>query len=445
MKKYIIGLFLVAFLLVPILSKAEEDIDPNPNGSECVSIVNNLKYKSRDVNTNGEVSTLQDFLQSKGYLNNEPTGYLGILTVKAVKDFQRANNINPTGYVGSVTRGKIRALTCGEIINNKDVVISSVLGPQELNINKEGTWKVSAYDKSGGDLFYSVRWGDENSIIDPPSRSIQNDTKSQTATFSHSYTQAGNYTAVFTVTNSNGQSATKSLSVKVSGITSPLLKVLSPNSQETFIRDSIQKIKWRDGITSICKNGPCNLKSQNKYYDINLIDYVPCLDNGTCKVLSRSNYLLAKAVLGFSFDWKVGDIANENINDAYIPDGSYKIQICRTDTIVCDSSDEYFKIVSSNISTPSISGVSGPQTLDINQTGTWKVSAYERNGGNLSYSVRWGDEEVPVSNIGVMYREVSQSAIFTHSYSNAGTYNPTFTVTNSNGQSATTSLSVNVN
>ena len=46
---------------------------------------------------------------------------------------------------------------------------------------------------------------------------------------------------------------------------------------------------------------------------------------------------------------------------------------------------------------------------------------------------------------GTAYREVSQSATFTHNYSVAGTYNPTFIVINSNDQSATTSLSINVN
>ena len=213
MKKYIISLFLVVFLLAPALSKAqEEDIDPNPNESECVVLVNNLKYKSRDINTNGEVSTLQDFLQSRGYLNSEPTGYFGINTGKAVKNFQKDSNLAQTGYVGSLTRAKIRALTCGgEIVDTTNVccemfgygaymtrtpsvyemmpknkcleqvpgggrnvvdnsfckmdinkpVISGISGPQTLGVNQTGTWTVSASDKSGSNLSYSVRWGDE--------------------------------------------------------------------------------------------------------------------------------------------------------------------------------------------------------------------------------------------------------------------------------------------
>ena len=90
-----------------------DDVDPNPDASTCVIITNDLRYRSRDANTNGEVSTLQDFLQSQGYLNSEPTGYFGLMTQKAVKSFQSANGISPTGFVGPVTRAKIKAISCG--------------------------------------------------------------------------------------------------------------------------------------------------------------------------------------------------------------------------------------------------------------------------------------------------------------------------------------------
>ncbi len=118
MKKHIISGLLVLSVLVPASSFAQyfnADIDPNPNTSSCVSINNNLRYQSRDVNTNGEVSTLQDFLQSKGYLNSEPTGYFGLMTLAAVKKFQISNGIEGTGYVGPLTRAKIKTLTCGGI------------------------------------------------------------------------------------------------------------------------------------------------------------------------------------------------------------------------------------------------------------------------------------------------------------------------------------------
>ena len=124
MKKYLgilfFILFVFSFVLSPNLSYAQTgDIDPNPTTEDCISIENNLRYRDRDATKNGEVSLLQDFLQSKGYLNSEPTGYFGILTFKAVKDFQRDNGINPTGYVGSITRAKIVNFC------NKDISLSN--------------------------------------------------------------------------------------------------------------------------------------------------------------------------------------------------------------------------------------------------------------------------------------------------------------------------------
>src|SRR3989344_1050140 len=125
MKKYIGILFVLGLLIAPAFSFAQVgDVDPNPTASDCVALQNNLRYRDRDINKNGEVSTLQDFLQSEGYLNSEPTGYFGLLTFKAVKDFQKANGISPTGYVGPITRAKIKALTCDGIITPSITVLS---------------------------------------------------------------------------------------------------------------------------------------------------------------------------------------------------------------------------------------------------------------------------------------------------------------------------------
>lgn len=88
------------------------DVDTQPQSSGCLDLSNSLRYRSRDAQTNGEVSDLQDFLQTKGYLKSEPTGYFGLLTFQAAKDFQRDNNTSPTGFIGPITRAKIKALSC---------------------------------------------------------------------------------------------------------------------------------------------------------------------------------------------------------------------------------------------------------------------------------------------------------------------------------------------
>ena len=95
---------------------------------------------------------------------------------------------------------------------------------------------------------------------------------------------------------------------------------------------------------------------------------------------------------------------------------------------------------------PSINGIDAPATLSVGQTGTWTVHASVPNGPNtqLRYSVIWGDEGVydqirEYANGGAA--TLQTSAIFTHTYATAGTYRPTFTVSNDAG-SAQTSASI---
>lgn len=66
-------------------------------------------YRNLRVGTRGsDVILLQDILRSKGYLSVVSTGYFGIVTLKAVKDFQRNDmRIPPTGFVGPLTRAAL--------------------------------------------------------------------------------------------------------------------------------------------------------------------------------------------------------------------------------------------------------------------------------------------------------------------------------------------------
>lgn len=93
--------------------------------------------------------------------------------------------------------------------------------------------------------------------------------------------------------------------------------------------------------------------------------------------------------------------------------------------------------------TPVISGINGPQTLNVNQIGTWIIAISGSYSGNLTYTIDWGDRPVyPFGTNNSSTLSPQQNALFTHTYTEAGTYQPRFTVTNSNGQSASTNLSV---
>ena len=103
-KVFLLSLVLV---FVPLVSYAQVG-DVDPNTSQCVELKNNLRLRDRDAQKNSEVSLLQDFLQEKGYLSSEPTGFFGQMTLKAVQAYQRVQGLNPTGFVGELTRGKIK-------------------------------------------------------------------------------------------------------------------------------------------------------------------------------------------------------------------------------------------------------------------------------------------------------------------------------------------------
>lgn len=93
---------------------------------------------------------------------------------------------------------------------------------------------------------------------------------------------------------------------------------------------------------------------------------------------------------------------------------------------------------------PVVSGISGPTSLSINQQGTWTVNASDPENGQLTYSIRWGDEVAyPMyANTAVSSPVYSQASTFTHSYASAGTYTVQVTVTDAQGLSAQSSITV---
>ena len=103
-----------------------------------------------------------------------------------------------------------------KIVSAAGPVILGVSGPQSLAVGQTGTWSVKASDSSGSPLTYSVLWGDEIAVpLDASRQSVT--PPQQTATFTHAYQGAGNYTPTFTVTNQSGANAQASLSVVVGG------------------------------------------------------------------------------------------------------------------------------------------------------------------------------------------------------------------------------------
>ena len=208
----------------------------------------------------------------------------------------------------------------------------------------------------------------------------------------------------------------------------PSVTILSPNGDENYAIGDKMHILWKSS----------NVDKVNVGY----IDSYGTLSWAAFGIPNTGSY-----------DWtiNVGNTVNTK----------FKIEVVGYQTNVgsaTDYSDNYFVISANGCTngavyssttgqlcsntTPTISGVSGPTSLPVGQLGLWFVKASNPTGGVLSYSVRWGDEYQNGYFTPAMSTPVQQTTMFTHVYSKAGIYTPTFTVTNSSGQSAKTSISV---
>ena len=155
------------------------------------------------------------------------------------------------------------------------------------------------------------------------------------------------------------------------------LTVASPNGGETWVKGTTQTIKWQD-ISSVptCPTGVGCPQLAPVSYDIALVKYQPCTGSTCSTQVSR---IIAKGVYGRSYSWSVGARVPSEYSDEEVitPDGSYTIQVCRSGASICDSSDSYFKIVSSS-AYKSITVISpnGGETLakGTKQTISWKYN-----------------------------------------------------------------------
>jgi peptidoglycan hydrolase-like protein with peptidoglycan-binding domain len=101
-------IFLIIFSLLFVNLTSAQEVNTTSLKTNCINLTVSLKQGNRSSN----VVVLQNFLREKGYLNAPATGFFGAQTLKAVKNFQKDNNINATGSIGPITRALINKLNC---------------------------------------------------------------------------------------------------------------------------------------------------------------------------------------------------------------------------------------------------------------------------------------------------------------------------------------------
>ncbi|MCX6718608.1 MAG: peptidoglycan-binding domain-containing protein [Candidatus Staskawiczbacteria bacterium] len=151
-------------------------------------------------NAGNEIAALHAALTKEGFTSTSwRADNFTETTASAVVQFQQKYGISRTGYVGPLTRAKLNALYGCRIITPQNITINSVSGPNSLNVGQTGTWTVNATAPSGTNLTYRAAWGEYDGYMGISSQAIPTGLINQTGTFTHSYANAGTYTATFIV------------------------------------------------------------------------------------------------------------------------------------------------------------------------------------------------------------------------------------------------------
>lgn len=358
----------------------------------CTDLEHNLSFGSRDRNTDGEVSELQHFLKAEGYLTKKaPNGFYGMATYRAVREFQGDHDLRRSGFVGELTRDKIQDVSCDEE-PNEVLEITSIEAPSSLDIDEEGTWTVNVESETDGNLSYSVKWGDENMW----SRMWNTGERTQSsATFTHSYSNEGTYTPIFTVTDAEGNTVSEEAVAVTVGDDDGELTISSLSAS------------WGYAGGEITVTGEGFLTDSDVYVGSTKIDATVDSDTSLrfdIPSLGKGSY----------------DVYVENAHGT-------------SNKLTLEVKEKTYRL--------SINGIDAPSRLKVGQEGTWTVKADTNIEGNLSYSVDWGDAG------NSMMRHANEaswstSSTFTHTYETAGTYKPTFTVSDGNGKTSKVSATV---
>ncbi len=338
-----------------------------------------------------DVRSVQQILKDQGYSLGTADGNYGKRTARAVSDFQYDNDLEVTGKVNVGTLAKLS--TFGNIIimpptvlpsippiNSISPVISGVKGSQSLSVNEQGTWTVTASDPNGGNLSYSVFWGDEYDKLNAyAGQQSRERTTQQNGTISHIYAQAGNYTPIFTVTNSNGKTAQTSISVNVigsvatyppgctsnqgfnpttgepcNGTNSPSVTVLSPNGGE----------QWQVGQTYVISYSVSDTNAEPYIY------LEKGYEAGSTKTGVNSSMLIGQpghGVQSFSYTVPQGIASWPGLGS------NYKIKVCINNCASSGSSNSSFTI-NSQASTPQTLTLSvAPSTVSAANPSTTNV------------------------------------------------------------------------
>lgn len=392
--------------------------------------------------TDDGVKSLQEFLKGEGYLNAEASGYFGALTKEALIRWQASQGVVASpdariagaGLFGPKTKDRLRAWCGGSWGSGGDLTASPQQGSAPLTVTLtskigDGTTRPSAYD--GQDTVIDFGDGSEKQWVS--CGQADNAMQQHCATpvsFQHTYQSSGTYTAILK---------------KVGGFCP------APGCPETVLA-SIQITVGTGGPTACTK----------EYKPVCGMKQVTCI-TAPCNPVPTTygnKCMMTADGASYAYDGQcraetTDPSANPQCKSWYdgcnscgrsTPGGPAMctLKACPASTIAHKAYCTGYFDTSTSGKAPTISGFSGPTSLKMNETGTWTVKASDPEGQQLSYYISWGDEAQYASGIQTSLPVFTQTATFTHVYSNAGTYTVQVTARDSEGKEAKVSINVQV-
>lgn len=380
----------------------------------------------------GEVARLQSVLIAQGYLGNGlATGYYGSLTFLAVKRFQSAYGVSSTGFVGPLTRSVLSQKSCDNTVpptNNQAPTISSVT-PTYGAFGTRITIYGSNFSRTGGNIItLGTIKNYRSNVVSNDGITLQFEVLRDN--FQTQYQCPYGYVCeplqvplgnnAISVTNSFGTSNSINFNITNANTNpnsqTPTITSISPSSGPYGTNVTIYGTNFnRNSGNSINFANAQNVKTGVYSGDgISLqftIPATPCSQGYSC-----AQVVLNPGMYGISVHNGVG-ISN-----------SYNFQL------TSDTSNP-----GGPNPNPVINIVEGPTSLASGQQGSWVVRGSNSAGGNLTYSVLWGDE-TNQGNATAINDTYLQSTTFTHAYQQPGTYTARFTIRNNIGREVTSTI-----
>ncbi len=392
------------------------------------------------VGVSGEdVRSLQEFLQAEGHLSVPPTGYFGQLTAQAVAQWQAREGVTAGGSFGPISRERMK-IWCGDEKprpSQERFNASPVRGNSPLTVTFN-TW-LSGFRVNT--VSYVIDYGDgsqENAANCPAPA----DACTGPGINTHTYTKDGSYTATLQkITDPCPDDGDPTTPRCMAAIRSDV--VGKAHIQVGTIACTTEYMPVCGAKQIQCITTPCNP--------------IPTTYGNKCEMRSNG--------ASFLYEGQCRTTTSRPIDDPQCKVWQDACNSCTRSTpggpgmctqMACTSEGpaqrpipyckEYFG--SSANKPPVISGISGPTTLIVNQTGTWSIQASDPEGQTLSYKIRWGDEDkypMTSSQIGAARADSSvQSTTFTHTYSAVGIYTVMIEAKDTSGATTQSSVTVNV-